>query len=244
MNKLFIADKDFAHEVARTRARGYKRVVIDDDVEMAMPFKFETRGTDLAIVKADAVEGEAECYTMLCREFGLVGGANKFRSKMSVIFCDNGWMLVTLYHGGLVMNLDGQLLMPTVGEDVVAPKVVKDNIMWCDADKLLGFSSYMGNKGNFMYDFEFALELGGDNVKGMGNFTYRHIEEETIDISLGHVAMYEQQQIKRAEARDAQNTFKMLQNSWAQAQSEPMEFEENEPEEGDDEEDDDSGVDW
>lgn len=246
MNKLFIADKDFNREIPRTRAKGYKSVVVDEAVEMAMPFQFQTQGTNLVIVPTEMAEGEPECYTVLCNEFGLVGGSQGFKSRVSVIFCDNGMMLVTLYHGGLVMNLDGQLLMPTVGDDFVTPRVVKDNIMWVDAEKLLAYSKYLGQKGYFMYDHEFMLELSGDNIKGMGNFVFRNIDEESIDISLGYVAQYEQQQIKKAEAREAQNTMKMLQNSWAQTQSAPMEFEEPDPDEvgAQEEEDDDSGVDW
>lgn len=247
MNKLFIADKDFSREIPRTRAKGYKRVVVSEELEMAMPFQFQTDGTDLVVVPAEAVEGEGECYTVLCREFGLVGGNQGFKSKMSVIFCDNGWMLVTLYHGGLVMNLDGRLLMPTVGDDIVTPKVVRDHIMWVDAEKILAYSKYLGQKGYFMYDHEFMLELSGDNVKGMGSFIFKCFDEETIDMSLGYIAQYEQTKIKRAEAREAQNTFKMLQSSWAQAQATPMEFEEPDPSEvgaREEEEDDDSGVDW
>ena len=243
MNKLFIANRDFSREIPRSRAYGYKRVVVDDNVEMAMPFQFTTRGTDLAVMASGADENEAECYTVLCQEFGLVGYNQGFKSKVSVIFCDNGWMLVTLYHGGLVMNLDGQLMMPTVGEDVVAPKVVQDNILWVDADKLLGYSKYLGTKGYFMYDHEFMLELSGDNSKGMGTFIFRNFDDETIDISLGYVAKYEQEQIKKAEARESKSTMQMLRQSWAH---QPLEFDEDEEDNTFDEEedDDDSGVEW
>lgn len=242
MNKLFISDRGFAHEVPRTRAKGYKRIVIDDDVDVATPFQFETRGSDLVIAKADESDG-GECYTMLCQEFGLVGGSKGFNSKLSVIFCDNGWMLVTLQNGALVMNLDDQLLMPTVGDDVQAPKVVKDDILWVDAEKLLAYSKYLGDMGNWMYDHEFVLVLGGDNLKGMGSFVFRNLPDETHDISLGYIAQYEQQQIKRAEALKAKNMMKAVWGGYNPQTK--MEFDEPDPEEvAEQEEEDDSGVDW
>lgn len=241
MNKLFIADKGFNREIARTRANGYKRIVISEDVEMAMPFQFQTDGTDLVAVPVEAAEGEPECYTVLCQEFGLVGGHQGYKSQLSVIFCDNGWMLVTLYHGGLIMNLDGRMLMPTVGDDIVTPKVVRDHILWVDAEKLLAYSKYLNDKGYFMYDYEFMLELSGDNTRGMGSFNFRSIDGETIDISLGYIAQHEQNRIKRAQAYEAKKTMAALQSSWRQAQATPMVFDEPEDEM---EEDDDSGVDW
>lgn len=245
MNRLFIADKNFSHEVPRSNANGYKSVVIPENMEIASPFEFQTNGDTLAMVPAEYVEGNAECYTMLCREFGLVGGGKGTRSKMSVIFCDDGWMFVTLYHGCLVMNLDDQLLMPMVGDDIEQPQVNNDSILWVNADKLLGYKCYIGDKGRWMYDYEFMFELGGDNVKNLGNFIFRHNEEEDLDISLGHIAMWEQTQVKRQEAHAAK---RMMAAVWSGARSAgPMEFDEPEPDEevpGEEEEDDDSGVDW
>lgn len=247
MSKYFISDKGFAHEISRERALGYKRVVIDDDVGVAAPFQFVTRDRDLAIELAEE-DGEQAVYTMLCKEFGLVGGNKGFTNKISVIFCDNGWMLVTLYNGALVMNLDDRLLMPAVGVDKT-PKVVQNDILWVDAEKLLAYGKYLDNVGLFMYDHEFFLELSGDNNNGMGSFKFRNLADETIDISLGYIAVYEQQQQKKAEAREAQRQYKGLaaMYGWgkpSQAEDDKPVFEEYEPEEGEDEEDDDSGVDW
>lgn len=242
MNKLFFADKGFAHEVLRDRAKGYKRVVIDEELELASPFKFETQGTDLVAVPTEPVEGEGEVFTFLCREFGLAAGDKGLRTKVSVIFCDTGWMLVTLHHGSMIMNIDGQLMMPQVGDDLETFKVVPDNVLWVDADKLLGFGKYLETKGQFMYDFEFMLELGGDNTKGMGQFFFRCLHEETTDISLGYVAQYEQNLIKRAEAREAKKQFEQVAAFMRGGYQKP-EFDEPEPR-SEEEEDDDSGVEW
>lgn len=242
MNKLFFADKGFSREIMRDRAKGYKRIMIDDALEMAAPFSFETQGTDLVAVPTEPADGVGEVFTFLCREFGLVGGDKGLRSKLSVIFCDNGWMLVTLHHGSLVVTLDGQLMMPQVGEDVEAVRVIPDNVLWVNADKLLGFSKYLENKGQFMYDFEFMFELGGDNTKGMGQFLFRCLHEETIDISLGYVAQYEQNLVKRAEAQEAKKKYAQVAAYFGGYQK--HEFDEPEHDEPEVEEDDDSGVEW
>lgn len=245
MNKLFIADRDFSREIPRTMAHGYKSVVIAEDVNIGVPFEFQTvdneASADLAAVAVEPVENAGECYTILCREFGLVNGSKGDRSKVSVIFCDNGWMLVTLYHGCLVMNLGDQLLMPMVGDDVQQPQVVNDQILWVNADKLLGYKAYIGDRGYFMYDYEFMLVLGGDNLRGMGNFMFKHLEDEDIDISYGYIAQHEQNKVKRAQAWETKRMMAAVFGGGSS--SGPMEFDESGhyPEE---EDEDDSGVEW
>lgn len=245
MNRLFIADQGFEREIPRINAKGYKRVVISDELEMAMPFEFQSDGDDLVAVPAELEEGAGECYTMLCREFGLVGGSKGQRSKVSVIFCDDGLMLVTLYHGCLVMNLDHQLLMPMVGDDVEQPRVVNSDIMWVNADKLMGYKQYIGTKGYFLYDHEFMLELGGDNVKGMGNFIFRLLEDETLDISMGFVAQYEQTQMMKQQALEAKKmAAAVISGQWGSGYDFDDEPEYDEPDETEEDDDDDSGVEW
>jgi len=205
MQKLFVADDGFVKEFGRSRAKGHKRLIIDENVEVAgNPVELMTNGTDLVVKPAENAEG-AEVYTILCKEFGLVGGALGFRSKISVIFLDEGWMLVTLLHGALVLNLQDQLMMPMAGDDFAQPKVVKDDICWVNADNLLEYGKYWEDKGKFIFDFEWVLEVGGDYVNGMRSFHIKEVKDETLDISLGYFAQYEQQMVKKAEAKKARN---------------------------------------
>lgn len=229
MQKLFVANEDFEKEYTRKKAKGHKRLIVGNDVEIIKPVSLHTDGTDLVISKSEDASG-TEVYTMLCKEFGLVNGASGFKNKISVIFCDNGWMLVTLLHGALVMNLDNQLLMPTVGDDFSTPKVVKDDICWVDASMLLEYGKYYDLKGRFMYDFEWTFIVGGDNVNGMRNFSIQHISDEDIDISLGYVAQYEQQLQLKQDAKDAQNIMKNILGS-GENNSSGFEFDEDEDDE-------------
>lgn len=234
MQKLFVANEDYEKEFSRSRAKGHKRLIIGDDVEIIKPVKLHTEGTDLVVSKGESSD-DSEVYTMLCQEFGLVGGVTSFRNKISVIFCDNGWMLVTLLHGALVMNLDKQLLMPTAGDDFTTPKVVKEDICWVTANDLLEYGKYFGVKGQFMFDFEWTFEVSGDRVNGMKSFSIKNIKDEDIDISLGYVARYEQQLQIKAEATEARNLMKnILQTGTGTSYEFDEEDEEEEDEDGDD----------
>lgn len=205
MKKLFISDEGFERVFDRSRAKGHKRLLIEDDVEVMSPVEFVTQDTDLVMKKADDSD-EQEVYTMLCKEFGCVGLTTDFRSKISVIFLDDGWMLVTLLHGALVMNLENQLLMPTVGDDFKTPAVVPDDVCWVNANDLLEYGKYFGVKGQFMFDVEFTFLVGGDKINNMRNFSIRAISDEDVDLSLGYIAAYEQ----KMKAKEAMRETKKI----------------------------------
>lgn len=235
MQKLFVADDVYEKEFTRKRAKGHKRLVIADDVSIVEPVALHTEGTDLVLSHTEGVEGDAEVYTMLCTEFGLVGGANGFKNKISVIFLDEGWMLVTLYHGALVMNLNDRLMMPTAGDDFTNPKVITEDICWVNADNLLEYGKYYDLKGQFMHDFEFFFVVGGDNINGMRQFSIIHLDDEDIDLSLGLFAQYQQKIILAREAREAkQLTQAILQTGTGYE----YEFDSDDEEEEDEEDDD------
>ena len=230
MKKLFIADEGFERVFERRRAKGHKRLVIDNDVNIMSPVEFVTQDTDL-VMKAVENSEEQEVYTILCKEFGCVGLTTDFKSKISVIFLDDGWMLVTLLHGALVMNLENQLLMPTVGDDFKTPAVVPEDICWVNVDNLLEYGKYLGVKGQFMFDVEFTFLVGGDKINNMRSFSIKPIVDEDIDLSLGYIAAYEQ----RLQAKEAvKETKKVMKAVFAK---EPVE--EDDLDYGDEDEDED-----
>jgi hypothetical protein len=235
MKKLFISDEGFERVFDRSRAKGHKRLLIEDDVEVMSPVEFVTQDTDLVMKKADDSD-EQEVYTMLCKEFGCVGLTTDFRSKISVIFLDDGWMLVTLLHGALVMNLENQLLMPTVGDDFKTPAVVPDDVCWVNANDLLEYGKYFGVKGQFMFDVEFTFLVGGDKINNMRNFSIRAISDEDVDLSLGYIAAYEQ---KMKAKEDMRETKKIMEATLGAGSSSEDTYEFDDDDEEEDYEDED-----
>lgn len=235
MKKLFISDEGFERVFDRSRAKGHKRLFIEDDVEVMSPVEFVTQDTDLVMKKADDSD-EQEVYTMLCKEFGCVGLTTDFRSKISVIFLDDGWMLVTLLHGALVMNLENQLLMPTVGDDFKTPAVVHDDVCWVNANDLLEYGKYFGVKGQFMFDVEFTFLVGGDKINNMRNFSIRTISDEDVDLSLGYIAAYEQ---KMKAKEDMRETKKIMEATLGAGSSSEDTYEFDDDDEEEDYEDED-----
>lgn len=235
MKKLFISDEGFERVFDSSRAKGHKRLLIEDDVEVMSPVEFVTQDTDLVMKKADDSD-EQEVYTMLCKEFGCVGLTTDFRSKISVIFLDDGWMLVTLLHGALVMNLENQLLMPTVGDDFKTPAVVPDDVCWVNANNLLEYGKYLGVKGQFMFDVEFTFLVGGDKINNMRNFSIRAISDEDVDLSLGYIAAYEQ---KMKAKEDMRETKKIMEATLGAGSSSEDTYEFDDDDEEEDYEDED-----
>lgn len=245
--KMFIASEGFERVYSRERAKGHTSLEIDGNINSGDFISIETEDKKL-VIKSDDVEckeSDDVAYTILCREFGLVGYKEKFESKLSVIFLDSGWMLVTLFKGAFVVNIDGKLLMPSAGVDS-CPTVYQDMILWVDADRLLSFSKYEEIKSNFYYDLELMYILKG----GAGSFSHRRIGAEDIDLSLGALALYEQKLKMRQEAKQAKTINNMFSNDKKSAydfdEDDETEWDdEDEYDESDlDEEDDDLYEDW
>ena len=238
MSNVFIAcENDFPREISRSKAKGHTRLLIDKDVKSFGRYEMKTVGTDLVISAIESDE-EPTSFTFLCKEFGVDEG-KRFDSDISVIFLDEGYMLVTLKKGAIAFMIEdeeGKInpLAPSINIDSASiPKFKPDEILWVNIEKLMSFSRYFREfKPAFVFDFEFSFKVGGSNA-GTETFRFRSMSEEDIDISLGKYALYVDTKRKQQELKEASKLVKMFNNTGADSS---LDF--------DDDEDDDEGLEF
>ena len=188
--------------VTRGKAKGYKALSVDAETNDTV--KIRTKDNDtLEIYKVEEEESYEFSYLILCNEFGLLGLDKDFKSKIDVMFLDDGYMLIELKKGHCVcMNDDGMQMFST--EEIV-PQIKEHmngstNILWIDESYLLSYltNENITEKYLFVFDVIFSLELGGTVVikdsysKGTEQFEINVDEDNTIDISLGYIAKYKE----------------------------------------------------
>ena len=188
--------------VTREKAKGYKALSVDAKTNDTV--KIRTKDNDtLEIYKVEEEESDEFSYLILCNEFGLLGLEKDFKSKIDVMFLDDGYMLIELKKGHCVcLNDDGMQMFST--EEIV-PQIKEHmngstNILWIDESYLLSYltNENITEKYLFVFDVIFSLELGGTVVikdsysKGTEQFEINVDEDNTIDISLGYIAKYKE----------------------------------------------------
>ena len=188
--------------VTREKAKGYKALSVDAETNDTV--KIRTKDNDtLEIYKVEEEESDEFSYLILCNEFGLLGLDKDFKSKIDVMFLDDGYMLIELKKGHCVcLNDDGMQMFST--EEIV-PQIKEHmngstNILWIDESYLLSYltNENVTEKYLFVFDVIFSLELGGTVVikdsysKGTEQFEINVDEDNTIDISLGYIAKYKE----------------------------------------------------
>lgn len=141
-------------------------------------------------------------YSIITDEFGLYAMSERIHAKVKVSFCDNGKMIVDLLDGIILIHPEDEIM--SVSKNITeAPEVVLDRVLWVDANMILEYAQYWGTlKSNHIQDFEFVLDLKGEKRGTLESFGLKHIKEETIDISGGHIAMLEMEMRKKEEERE------------------------------------------
>lgn len=186
--------------LTRGKAKGYKNFLVSAETNDIVKMRTNDNDT-LEIYKVEEEEDDEFSYLILCNEFGLLGLDKDFKSKLDVMFLDDGYMLVELKEGHCVcMNEDGMQMFSTLE---VVPQIKEHtngstNILWVDESYLLSYltNEKITEKYLFVFDVIFSLELGGTVIntdsysKGKEQFEINVDEENTIDISLGYIAKY------------------------------------------------------
>ena len=221
MTTLFFADKNFDKVITRTRAKGYKSLIIDEDVEIAKPvstttFVDEAGVSHLRVSKLDGQADDAQVeYMFLVKEIGAVpteAGA----TELEIIFLDAGWMLVTLKKGAIAVKIGNSVTIPNLNYNI-SNKVTVDTIKWVNLEDLISVA-IMHNKIDldetdlFTYDFIYNMSIRSNPTPMSIGITYTFLNK--TDISLGAFALYRQQQQSKAQGlavrKQMQETLKVM----------------------------------
>lgn len=198
-------------EFSRRKCHGYKKLVFDEGVVTGSVLDMVSGddGESLVVKATGETPVEGTGYTFLCKEFGLYD--DSVSAKVSVIFCDNGWMLVTLLEGSFLIKHEDEILQPTVGSGSY-PAVYKDEILWVDADKLLSGKKYFGSEFQQInwQDFEYIFTVSGCIKNKLLSFRCKHHYDEYIDLSLGYIAKLEEKLLRKKQEEASRSILSMF----------------------------------
>ena len=237
MQKVFFFAGDVKERYfTRSRAKGHTAMRIEEDIESGNPVEIVTEGKELVIRKVEDDGGDKE-YCFLCNEFGLGGKEGTLTSTVSIIYLDGNMMLVTLHKGGVLFNINGKVMMPTVGVKEV-PKIDANEVHWIDSVHLLQLQKLNKDrtKADLYQDYEFYMEVSGNNIGNMHLFNYKPLGDLDVDLSLGQIAIMLQKKKQHEEARQAKKLYEQITTEIEDDTEEDLWDEEEEEEYEDDDE--------
>lgn len=239
----------------RTGARGFKAVVVAEDVNSGdfIDFEFDAEAGEIHIVRSadqnipDGVDPE---YVMITKEIGLFG--SNVESDIEVVPCGE-YMIVTLKSGAILLNMgDDRVVMPSRDIELSSVPSPRMNLVyWISISNLMGsFVYWLGDATDLRSDFVYNAIVKnttteakyGEALHGM---TIRKSSPETavLDISNGELAkFYEQLELKKRREELAQMMYgvkKSVKSSASFDDEDDFQFDESQYEDGDDDFDDD-----
>lgn len=203
-NKAFFGVGGTEAIYTRKASHGYKTIKVDAGLGMGNLISMETEGDDCLVLKPmdGKVDLSKDSVTFMCKSFGVSGD---IPCEISVIFCDDGNMLVTLHEGMLHVMFENKVISPVAGNvgDYNSNTVV-DGIYWIDADTLLSSKQYFGSElqGRYTQDFEYAFLISGGIKSGLTHWSCRCLKDKYIDLSLGFIAEAEDKIIRKKRQND------------------------------------------
>lgn len=178
MSLILVADSNIPSLVQRSNAYGYGSIHFLTNKAGYVNVRGE--GTSIIVEPAEPSGDNPQGYLLFCKEFGTVSG---YEADFRVLFCDEGYMLVTLKSGVLALSTDDGIMLISS-----EPVEASNNITWYSINTFLGYMPRFGTKGMFSHDIEWSFSSNGKNL----------VSNQALDrdISLGYLALYEQKQRK------------------------------------------------
>lgn len=226
-------------EFTRSLSHGYKKAVFDESLSIGAVIETVTDNDTLVYRKTDGeYEFGKDKLTFVCKSFGVTKDTP---AKVSVIFCDNKDMIVTLHEGAIICMVNDKMVQPMVGNvEVCSP--VANEVLLVDQDMLLSMKNYFGDEYHNKYwqDFEYFFTVkGGIDKAGCESFNLKKHSEEYVDLSLGYVATMKERQELKEQQREASKIASMFQyNSSADMEFDDIDDSIDDEDFYDDEEDD------
>lgn len=202
MAMLLLSDE--ISELKRKKAYYYKNIILEG-VSCYENIEVSSGGNSLILKKGQAkeVEGQEE-YVIITREIGLYNYGT-LQTKINVMFCDNGYMLLELKYGGCLFRKGKDIINVTVGVDV--SYVDMGQVVWLSADNLHSGTKYFSNfQGVHTQDFNYSFTVTGGIVDGSPVMDIKHNKNETLDISFGYITSLELEQINKQNEEDGYYT--------------------------------------
>lgn len=203
MSKAYFGVGGEERTIRRSASHGYKNIKVSENLAMSNLFEFVTEGDDTLVMSPvdGKVDLSKDAVTFICKSFGVSGNV---KSKISVMFCDDGEMIVTLLQGMLHVMFDGKVVTPVAGDIGDYQSSALEGIYWIDSDTLLSSKQYFGSElqSRYTQDFEYVFTVSGGIKGGLTQWTCKCNKDEYIDMSLGFIAEAEDKIIRKKRQSD------------------------------------------
>lgn len=207
-------------ELTRSLSHGYKKAVIDESLSIGTAVKTVTEDDTLLFT---ATEGEYEYgvdrLVFVCKTFGVTPD---IPAKVSIIFADDGNMIVTLHEGSIMVDFNGKMVQPMVGQTGLTTARL-DEVLWVDCNNFLSNKAYFGSElqNKYWQDFEYVFTVtGGIDKANCQSFKLKKHKEEYIDLSLGYIATLEEEQLRKEKRKE----LAKMQSMWSSPRTTDLEF--------------------
>jgi len=197
MSITFFKDNDGCVEYKRGYAHGLTTFSLGEGVVSGTEIQFAIDG-DKLIASLD-VASDVGDIAFIGSKFGLVGAEIGLESKLSIILLGGDKMLVTLYSGALILELDDKLFPVAIGSVPSGLDPSPEKIDWVSRKDIWDYISHFDASCEYPYDYEFVLTFKGQ--KDWGRVVH-HYGEEDADISCGYIAKREAELIAKRRSRE------------------------------------------
>lgn len=213
---LFVASN--LREFARTRAKGYKKLILDEGVDSGktVDYKFADDGIHIVLAEEQEDMNSADTeYTFIIDKFGVYGNIS---SDIEVLLCDEV-MMVTLKSGAIVINLNGNFMLVTRNvPDGSLPAINPEKMYWVDTKGIRDNTAFWLHDLTPMAD-DFIVNLtckyqGGADRKGVQtngvSLKPAPEDERFYDVSNGAVDVFLQNLVLQRQREEARSFMKKV----------------------------------